>query len=237
MFGIDFNELLLIAVVALVVLGPDKLPGAARTAGAIARRARNAWASVRDEVERGLDTDGLAQQWRASSEAIRATTASAAEHWAATRTEVESGLAAAQATSADGSSAEQAIDGGPRHEDDGTGMGLAIVLARASGELRTLAARLDDAAGAERDDLRAVAADLRESAERLAHRLSDEAPAHPGVAAEASPVQAVARSLDGIAKRLRELGDAPPEVVASTSDGAVHAGREAARNGEGAQDA
>ena len=48
MFGIDFNELLLIAVVALVVLGPDKLPGAARTAGAIARRARNAWASVRD---------------------------------------------------------------------------------------------------------------------------------------------------------------------------------------------
>ncbi len=237
MFGIDFNELLLIAVVALVVLGPDKLPGAARTAGAIARRARNAWASVRDEVERGLDTDGLAQQWRASSEAIRATTASAAEHWAATRTEVESGIAAARSISADGPSDEQVIDGGTRPADDASGMGLAVVLARASGELRTLAARLDEAAGAERDDLRAVAADLREAAERLANRLSVDAPAIPGGATEANPVQAVAQSLDGIAKRLREFGDGPPEPVASTSDGAARAVRVGARNGEGIQDA
>jgi sec-independent protein translocase protein TatB len=33
MFDIGFTELLLIGVVALIVLGPDRLPGAVRTAG------------------------------------------------------------------------------------------------------------------------------------------------------------------------------------------------------------
>jgi sec-independent protein translocase protein TatB len=33
MFGISFSELLLVGLVALLVLGPERLPGAARTAG------------------------------------------------------------------------------------------------------------------------------------------------------------------------------------------------------------
>ena len=56
MFDIGFGKLALIAVVALLVLGPERLPRVARTAGALIRRARNSWASVRAEIEReGFD--------------------------------------------------------------------------------------------------------------------------------------------------------------------------------------
>ena len=59
MFDIGFGELLLIAVVALVVLGPERLPKAARFAGLWVRRARNQWDSVKQELERELQAEEL----------------------------------------------------------------------------------------------------------------------------------------------------------------------------------
>lgn len=59
MFDIGFSELLLIAVVALVVLGPERLPKAARFAGLWVRRARNQWDSVKLELERELHAEEL----------------------------------------------------------------------------------------------------------------------------------------------------------------------------------
>ena len=59
MFDFSFGEIGLIAVVALLVLGPERLPRVARTAGALARRARNSWQSVRDEIERELQAEDL----------------------------------------------------------------------------------------------------------------------------------------------------------------------------------
>ncbi|MGJ4730296.1 Sec-independent protein translocase protein TatB [Luteimonas sp. SDU101] len=59
MFDIGFTELLLIAVVALVVLGPERLPKAARFAGLWVRRARAQWYSVKSELERELAADEL----------------------------------------------------------------------------------------------------------------------------------------------------------------------------------
>ena len=58
---IDFSlgKLLLIALIALIVLGPEKLPGAARTAGAVLRRVRSGWGSVRAEVERELQLEEI----------------------------------------------------------------------------------------------------------------------------------------------------------------------------------
>ncbi|MGA9421304.1 MAG: twin-arginine translocase TatA/TatE family subunit, partial [Rhodanobacteraceae bacterium] len=41
MFDIGFSEIALIAVTALLVLGPERLPRAARTLGALLRRARS----------------------------------------------------------------------------------------------------------------------------------------------------------------------------------------------------
>jgi sec-independent protein translocase protein TatB len=64
MFDVGFSELVLIGVVALVVLGPERLPGAARTAGTILRRARASWASVKAEVEREVAAEELRRSLR-----------------------------------------------------------------------------------------------------------------------------------------------------------------------------
>lgn len=59
MFDVGFSELLVIAVVALLVLGPERLPRAARMAGLWARRARAQWHSVRAELESEMAADDL----------------------------------------------------------------------------------------------------------------------------------------------------------------------------------
>jgi sec-independent protein translocase protein TatB len=59
MIEISFGKLLLLALIALLVLGPEKLPGAARTAGALVRRVRNSWESVRAEVTRELEIEEI----------------------------------------------------------------------------------------------------------------------------------------------------------------------------------
>jgi sec-independent protein translocase protein TatB len=59
MIEIGFGKLVLLALVALIVLGPEKLPGAARTAGALMRRVRNGWDGVRAEVDRELQIEDI----------------------------------------------------------------------------------------------------------------------------------------------------------------------------------
>lgn len=63
MFDVGFSELLIIAVVALLVLGPERLPKAARFAGLWVRRARAQWYSVKAELERELAQEDLKQQF------------------------------------------------------------------------------------------------------------------------------------------------------------------------------
>ena len=59
MFEIGFSEIALIAVVALLVLGPERLPGVARTVGALVRRARASWQNVKGEIERELAAEDM----------------------------------------------------------------------------------------------------------------------------------------------------------------------------------
>ena len=59
MFDVGFSEILLIAVVALLVLGPERLPKAARFAGLWVRRARAQWNSVKAELENELADEEL----------------------------------------------------------------------------------------------------------------------------------------------------------------------------------
>ena len=70
MFDIGFSELLLIGIVALIVLGPERLPGAARTVGALLRRARASWATVRSEVERELAAEELKRSMKETVAAV-----------------------------------------------------------------------------------------------------------------------------------------------------------------------
>ncbi len=70
MFDIGFSELLVIAVVALIVLGPERLPTAARFAGLWVRRARAQWYSVKAELERDLAADELKRSLRDTEDAM-----------------------------------------------------------------------------------------------------------------------------------------------------------------------
>lgn len=62
MFEIGFTELLLVGVVALLVLGPERLPVAMRTVGRGVGQARRAMGALRAQVERELDTQALTQE-------------------------------------------------------------------------------------------------------------------------------------------------------------------------------
>lgn len=59
MFDIGFSELLLVGVVALLVLGPERLPQAARTLGRCLGQARRAMHGLRAQMERELDMPEL----------------------------------------------------------------------------------------------------------------------------------------------------------------------------------
>ncbi len=59
MFDVSFFELAAIGLVALLALGPERLPGAARTLGALVRRARSSWFNLKHELEREIDAEAL----------------------------------------------------------------------------------------------------------------------------------------------------------------------------------
>ncbi len=57
MGGIGLTELILLAVIALLVVGPQRLPEIARTAGQLSKTARGAWQSLKSEFQTELDLD------------------------------------------------------------------------------------------------------------------------------------------------------------------------------------
>lgn len=59
MFDVGFSELVVIGIVALVVIGPERLPSVARTIGALLGRAQRYFNEVKSEVNRELQLDEL----------------------------------------------------------------------------------------------------------------------------------------------------------------------------------
>ncbi len=62
MFDIGFPELLLVSVVALLVIGPDKLPGTIRTISLWLSRMRRSLATIKAELEAELGADEIREQ-------------------------------------------------------------------------------------------------------------------------------------------------------------------------------
>jgi sec-independent protein translocase protein TatB len=59
MFDIAFSELLVIGVVALIIIGPEKLPRMARTVGHLAGRLQRYVADVKADINREIELDEL----------------------------------------------------------------------------------------------------------------------------------------------------------------------------------
>ncbi len=64
MFDIGFFELVLVGVVALVVLGPEKLPGAIRTASLWIGRLRRSFNNIKQDIEKEIGADEIRRQLR-----------------------------------------------------------------------------------------------------------------------------------------------------------------------------
>jgi sec-independent protein translocase protein TatB len=62
MFDIGFPELVLIAVVALLVIGPERLPEALRTLGLWLGRMRRSFTAVKTEIEKEIGMDDVRRQ-------------------------------------------------------------------------------------------------------------------------------------------------------------------------------
>ena len=62
MFDIGFSELLVVFVVGLLILGPERLPHAAKTAGLWIRKIRRSINSVQREINAQLDHEELQQK-------------------------------------------------------------------------------------------------------------------------------------------------------------------------------
>jgi len=70
MFDMGVTEMMLIGIVALVVIGPERLPGVARTAGKYFTRLRNFMMNVRADVESELKADELREMLKKQGEEL-----------------------------------------------------------------------------------------------------------------------------------------------------------------------
>lgn len=62
MFDIGFAELLVIAVLGLLILGPERLPGAIRTTSLWIGRLRRSFNNIRSEIEKEVGADEIRRQ-------------------------------------------------------------------------------------------------------------------------------------------------------------------------------
>lgn len=59
MFDIGFSELFILVVIALLVLGPERLPGAVRKAGLIIGKIKGSWQSIQNEINSEFEAEEL----------------------------------------------------------------------------------------------------------------------------------------------------------------------------------
>ncbi len=71
MFDVGFAEIFLLAVIGLLVLGPERLPGVARTLGSFIRKARMSWISLRNTIESEMAEADLTKPIKKTSEELK----------------------------------------------------------------------------------------------------------------------------------------------------------------------
>jgi len=73
MFDVGFAELLLLSMVGLMVLGPERLPRVARTIGGLVRKARSSWISLKQSIDAELRAEELKEPLKHFENEIKST--------------------------------------------------------------------------------------------------------------------------------------------------------------------
>ena len=71
MFDIGFAELIIIGVVGLLVIGPERLPGTIRTASLWLNRIKRGFNDIKQEVQQELHNDSVMQELRKTGEQLK----------------------------------------------------------------------------------------------------------------------------------------------------------------------
>jgi sec-independent protein translocase protein TatB len=127
MFDVGFSELIVIALVALIVIGPERLPRVARTLGALLGRAQRYVNDVKADIQREVDLDEL--------NSIKSTFYDAAKSVEQSVSQVGEDLQAAR------ESLNQSISGTPENKAEPTAAQLPA--AAAGDETQTASAQMD----------------------------------------------------------------------------------------------
>lgn len=88
MFDIAFSELLVIALVALVVIGPERLPRVARTAGILLGRLQRYVSDVKADISREIQVEELRKVQNDVASQVRGLEQSVKEQFTAVETDV-----------------------------------------------------------------------------------------------------------------------------------------------------
>jgi sec-independent protein translocase protein TatB len=88
MFDIAFSEVMVIAVIALIVIGPERLPRVARTLGHLFGRMQRYVNDVRNDIQREIELDELRKLKQSVEESARSIEESVSKEFDAARDEV-----------------------------------------------------------------------------------------------------------------------------------------------------
>jgi sec-independent protein translocase protein TatB len=95
MFDIGFSELIVIAIVALVVIGPERLPKVARTIGLLLGRAQRYVNDVKSDINREMQLDELKKLQTQVTDSARELESSVRQEFDSARSAIETPAQAA----------------------------------------------------------------------------------------------------------------------------------------------
>lgn len=110
MFDIGFSELMVIGVVALIVIGPERLPKVARTLGHLLGRAQRYVSDVKSDINREIRLDELKKLQTQVTDSARAMEDSVRKEYESARSAI---AAPAQEAAAELQSAAKLAEGLP----------------------------------------------------------------------------------------------------------------------------
>ncbi len=71
MFDVGITEVLLLAVIGLLVLGPERLPKVARTLGGLTRKARSSWLNLKRSIDAEIQAEELKKPIKKMQDEVR----------------------------------------------------------------------------------------------------------------------------------------------------------------------